>query len=67
MNATKQNRAFQPWRGMLFYLIDKHMQNFRHFCDKPFKFSLDVVLTFQRLPGLAAGINSASNMCENGP
>ena len=28
---------------------------------------LDVVLTFQRLSGLAVGINSASNMCENGP
>ena len=37
MNTTKQNWAFQSekwYRRMLYYLIEKHMQKFRHFWRK---------------------------------
>ena len=37
MNTTKQNKSIsarKPYRRMFFYLIEKHMQKFRHFWRK---------------------------------
>ena len=48
MNTTKQNKSISArkwYRRMFFYLIEKHMQKFRHFWRKNFKFPLKKSLT----------------------
>ena len=66
MNTTKQNKSISArkrYRRMFFYLIEKHMQNFRHFwrkknftwkshlrpsCTKPFNFLATKIVLAKR-------------------